>query len=95
MHISPIPRKWVVAALLSLAACDGADPYRDRFPLLKTGDARSRIVAVMGGDPDADRYIEVAGLRVERMTWRANKPFGATYTVDCVAEHLIVKTAMK
>jgi len=86
--------RWlVVGSVVLLPACDWNDPYSDRFALLKLGDPRTKVVAVMRREPHSAGYVDVGGIRVERMVWHAR--FGATYTVDCVAEHLVIKSAAK
>ena len=94
MNTTVISRSIVMALVMLSSACNLTDPYRDRFPLLKLGDSRSKIVTIMRSEPDSASYMEIAGIRAERMSWHV-RPFGATYVVDCVAEHLVSKSASK
>ena len=94
MDTTLISRGILVALVMLCSACNWIDPYNDRFPLLRLGDSRSKVVAIMNSEPDSMSYMEIAGIRAERMSWHA-RPFGATYVVDCVAEHLVTKSASR
>lgn len=87
-------RKMLIAAMLvALSACNGLDPYADKFQnQLSIGDSRNRAVEVMG-PPSTVNSLEVPLLQLEQLAWKSAS--GHVYVVHAVAGRVVSKSVIQ
>lgn len=83
----------IAAAVVALSACNGLDPYADKFHnQLAIGDSRSHAVEVLG-PPSTVNSVEVPLLHLEQLAWKSAN--GRVYVVHTVADRVVSKSIIQ
>lgn len=88
-----VKRTLIAAMVVALSACNGLDPYADKFQnQLAIGDSRNRAVEVMG-PPSTVNSLEVPLLQLEQLAWKSAN--GRVYVIHTAAGRVVSKSVIQ